>query len=241
MLEWYQKYSVIPNKKIDNFENYINILSVSNTINNEDIIENNLNNIENEYDIKLKKLYIICENDNVLEEYKDKNSLLILEKELEIIKLLTKYALQNNHLDYVFFYKSLKYLFQLSEILRIRLNQKEIIHDKKIFIPSSLPRCSYKFCNYKESCSYNYNPTIKSQCYQDHYVHRMVSADLNILIEYIENKFEDNNFVIYNKEILKTINTLSFVINHMENELKAKCLYADESIWETYHVVKQVN
>jgi hypothetical protein len=66
----------------------------------------------------------------------------------------------------------------------------------------------------------------------------MVSADLAILIEYIEQKFKDQNFVIHNKEILKTINTLSFVINHMENELKAKCMYLDESEWESCHFVK---
>jgi hypothetical protein len=68
----------------------------------------------------------------------------------------------------------------------------------------------------------------------------MVSADLATLIEYIEQKFKDQNFVIHNKEILKTINTLSFVINHMENELKTKCMYNDESEWEQNHYVKVV-
>ena len=96
-------------------------------------------------------------------------------------------------------------MFELSEILRIRIGQKEIIHDNKVLVPGNLPRCSYKFCSYKDTCSYNYNNNIKRQCYQDHYVHRMVSADLAILIQYIEQTFKDHNSVIHNKEILKTI------------------------------------
>jgi hypothetical protein len=66
----------------------------------------------------------------------------------------------------------------------------------------------------------------------------MVSTDLYVLINYIEQKYNDQDFVIHNKEILKTINTLSFVINHMENELKAKCLYLNEDDYESCHFVK---
>jgi hypothetical protein len=134
----------------------------------------------------------------------------------------------------------LQYLFQLSEILRLRLNQKELVHDVKTLTSENLPRCSYKFCNFKDICTYNYVLSIKSQCYQDHYVHKMVSADLFILIKYIDQKLQDSTFVIHNKEILKTINTLSFVINHMENELKTRCMYLNESEWEKHHFIKNV-
>jgi hypothetical protein len=237
MTSWFEIYS-----KKNNLESnqYIDLLKKDMSVKNEDIIENKLNQIENEYETKLKELDLHSTNQEYIDEIKTKNSLLILQKEVEIIKLLTKYALQNNQLDYNFFLRSLKYLFQLSEMLRIRLGQKEIIHETKVLTPGNLPRCSYKFCNYKDTCVYNYNPTTKSQCYQDHYVHRMVSADLAILIEYIEQKFQDQNFVIHNKEILKTINTLSFVINHMESELKTKCMYQDELEWEKFHFVKIV-
>ena len=246
-MSWYINYF----NKIDlneNIDSFVILLKKNININieNEDIIENKLNQIESEYDTKLLQLNKDCIDLNIFEELKNKKSLIILQKEVEIIKLLTKYALQNNQLDYDFFLKSIKFLFQLSEILRIRLKQNEIIHENKILNPSNLPRCSYKFCNYKDTCNYNYNINSKNQCYQDHYVHRMVSADLTILIEYIEQqtKLNDNLLdnknqnVIHNKEILKTINTLSFVINHMENELKAKCLYLDEAEWESCHFVK---
>jgi len=238
MLSWYTNFSEKTNIEIINIDKYIDILQNNNLKSTEDVIENKLNQIKSEYENNLIKLGNICDDTNYLNEIKNKKSLIILQKELEIIKLLTKYALQNNQLDYIFFYKSLKFLYELSEILRIRLNQKEIVHENKILTPNNLPRCSYKFCNFKDTCSYNYNTTSVNQCYQDHYVHRMVSADLLILIEYIEEKFKNPDFVIYNKEILKTINTLSFVINHMENELKSKCMYIDESLWELQHFVK---
>ena len=70
----------------------------------------------------------------------------------------------------------------------------------------------------------------------------MVSADLKNLLEYIKKKYdnvEDKN-ILHNKEILKTINTLSFVISHMESELKSKCFYLQESEWDTYHIVKNI-
>ena len=67
----------------------------------------------------------------------------------------------------------------------------------------------------------------------------MVSADLVILEEYIDFKFDDKNIIVPNKEILKTINTLSFVISHMYNELCAKCLYLNEDECEKMHFIKK--
>jgi hypothetical protein len=66
----------------------------------------------------------------------------------------------------------------------------------------------------------------------------MVSADLSVLIDYIKSKYSEQKTIIPNKEILKSINTLSYVINHMETELKSKCMFLDESEWEKNHFVK---
>jgi hypothetical protein len=240
---WYDKYynknkSEINNIFIKKLSEIANLKPEIN--NNEEYIENKLEQIEIEYKTKLISLEQNSENKEVIDELKNKNSLIILQYELDIIKLLAKYSLQNNQIDYIFFIKALKFLLEISEILRQRLNQKEIVHENKILTSENLPRCSYKFCCYKDTCPYNYNLTTKVQCYQDHYVHKMVSADLIILIEYINNKIKDNNFIIYNKEILKTINTLLFVINHMENELKNKCLYLSETEWESCHLIKSI-
>jgi hypothetical protein len=226
---------------LNRLEEFINKLS--NKIDDKNV-ENKIDQIEKDYQNKLKDVEILCKDQTSIDELKQKNSLVILQKELEIIKLLTKYTLQNKNLDYNFFLNCLNILLGLSETLRIRLGQKEINHDKQNeqkdenkdeFIIS---RCSYKFCSYKDSCSYNYTKA-KNLCYQDHYVHNMVSADLNILINYINfKKIKTENLVLHNKEILKTINTLSFVIGHMELELRTKCLYLPENAWETCHVVK---
>ena len=243
MCEWYTNYGLTLNINEDKINEYTKLLKSVIHINEDDVLQNKVEQIENDYLVKLKILEIECNNINSIENYKQKNSLEILQKELDIIKLLTKYSLQNNTLEYNFFMTALTFLFDLSEILRVRIGQKEIVHDSKIIndlkiINSSISRCSYKFCNYKDTCVYNYNIKNKSQCYQDHYVHRMVSADLMVLIDYITSKYTDEIQIIPNKEILKSINTLSFVINHMENELKSKCMYADESEWEKFHFVK---
>ena len=203
-------------------------------------IEFKVSQLENEYQTKLKETEDLCNNPEEITKIYNQNSLYILQKELDIIRLLTKYTLQNKNIDYNFFISCLNILLNLSEVLRIRLGQKEIIHDKQKqnkYNDNSIYRCSYKFCSYKDTCKYNYDLKTKNLCYQDHYVHHMVSADLKILLEYIKTKSNDATF-LHNKEVLKTINTLSFVIGHMESELKTKCIYLEEKNWNSCHYVK---
>lgn len=200
--------------------------------------ENKINEIEKEYTESLNRIEELYEKDNLEEYVNSKNSKILLKEELDIIRLLSKYTLQNNYIDYKFFFKSIKLLYKISEILRKRINQDPIIHKNKNF-NSYIPRCSYKFCNFKDNCFYNYNLKNKNICYQDHYVHNMVSADLVILEEYIDFKFIDKNLIVPNKEILKTINTLSFVISHMQTELNSKCLYLNDDECDKMHFVKK--
>ena len=197
-----------------------------------DNLENKINLQEDDYNINIEEINNMDIN-SIKDVYNDMKCLHILQKELIIIKLLSKYSLQTNNLDYDFVIKCLKICFELSEILRKKISQRQI----KILNKNNIQRCSYKFCNFKENCNYNYSKKKNNYCYQDHYVHNMVSHDLLVLIYYIE----DENFKNINKneslkEILKSINTISFVINHMESELKAKCLYQDEDVWDSFHV-----
>jgi hypothetical protein len=241
---WYENYSL--DLDIINPNKYNDHIARLNTKVDDKTMENKINKIEEDYKEKLKDIMTLCKNSNKIDELKSKQSLVILQKELDIIKLITKYTLQNKDLDYNFFIDCLNILLILSETLRVRLGQKEILHDKNNNPnnisergSNSITRCSYKFCSYQDNCTYNYNLKTKNLCYQDHYVHNMVSADLKILLNYIKNKLNMNDIVIlHNKEILKTINTLSFVIGHMESELRTKCLYLPENEWETCHVVK---
>lgn len=234
---WYDKYYTSDSKmNIENdlFNKLVNLLKNQS---NQNTVQAKVAQIEQDYQEKLKEMDELCKNPEKIEDVKKDNSLKILQKELEIIKLLTKYSLQNNQLNYDFFMNSLKLLFSLSETLRIRIGQKEINIEKKLVGDDNISRCSYKFCSFKDSCNYNYNKS-KNLCYQDHYVHNMVSADLKVLLDFIEQKYGKIKVVSHNKEILKTINTLSFVINHMESELKAKCMYLPENEIESYHFVK---
>lgn len=245
-LSWFNDYKI----ELD-IGNQARIVDYINKLSNkieEKNVESKINQIEKDYQDKLSEVEKLCKSPDQVSDLKQKSSLLILQKELDIIKLLTKYTLQNKTLDYDFFVACLNILLGLSETLRTRLGQKEIQHDKTqgshiVITPQEkqegiISRCSYKFCSYQDSCTYNYNLKTKSLCYQDHYVHNMVSADLRILLEYIKQKYEKTKVVSHNKEILKTINTLSFVIGHMESELRTKCLYIPETEWETCHVVK---
>jgi hypothetical protein len=211
------------------------LMKTNKFINNIDV---KIEEIEIDYISKITEIKNTFEKEDINNKFSDKNSLEILQKEVEIIKLISKYSLQNNKLEYIFIITCLKYLHSLSEILRIRLNQQPININKNLNKNINITRCSYKFCNYKEECAYNYNFGKKTnQCYQDHYVHNMVSHDVSSLISYIENNYKTNSMILHNKEILKTVNTLSFVIGHMEGELRAKCLYNDPKDWDKYHYI----
>jgi hypothetical protein len=237
-------------EEINWLESFINKDSLIMTSDIESIMKTNkfINNIETKIEemevdfvSKMNEIKDTFENNDITKIYSSKNSLEILQKELEIVKLISKYSLQNNKLEFIFIISCLKYLLTLSEILRIRIKQQPLnIKGFNSNAKSNISRCSYKFCNYKEECTYNYNFNKKTNsCYQDHYVHNMVSHDVESLIYYIENNnsSSNNSIINHNKEILKTINTLSFVIGHMEGELRAKCLYNDQKDWEKYHYI----
>jgi hypothetical protein len=241
-LTWFNDNIEIDMSNYQRINEYINKLSNKQEEKN---IETKINQIEKNYLDKLHEIEQLCNNPNDIIILKEKPGLTILQKELDIIKLLTKYTLQNKTLDYNFFIQCLIILLDLSETLRIRIGQDELSQDKitdnlEHKYDNLISRCSYKFCSFQDNCSYNYSSKTNSSCYQDHYVHNMVSTDLKILLTYIKNKYENSKIILHNKEILKTINTLSYVIGHMELELRTKCLYIHESEWESYHVIKQV-
>lgn len=234
-MEWYSKYNTFNITNVD--EKALKILSSRLSTS---VIENKIELIEIEYSNKLAEITKLSDNKEQIEEIKSQNSLKILQKELELIKLLTKYTLQNKTINQNFFNKCLEIMLDFSETLRNRLGQKPVNINKKILDNQQITRCSYKFCSYQDTCVYNYGDKSRSQCYQDHYVHNMVSSDLKILLDYMKLTYDDSSamVVLNNKEVLKTINTLSFVIGHMESELRAKCLYVDEKDLESYHWVR---
>lgn len=223
------------------------ITNLSNILNNN--IYNKINNLKSIYVDKLKEIYEtnIFNNNN---HY----SLNLLHTEAELINILTKYIVhkKNSNIDIILI--GLSYLYKISELLRNQIGQKIFI---KCNTTNTIYRSSYKFCIYKHECTFNYNTQNKNTCYQDHYVHNLVSSDISIIIDYLYNNYSDiityknnndynilynnellDNFTLNNNDIIKTINTLQFVINHMETELKNKCMYLPKSSWNAQHFIK---
>lgn len=233
-----QKYNISTiNRSLYNDDFLKNLITKLTNKINERNLENKITKIESDYLDKLNKLELFCQNNNEINFIQNKNSLIIIQKELDIIKLLSKYTLQNKNLDYNFFTKCLYTLLNLSEVLRIRLGQKEFNINKNK-TSDMINRCSYKFCSYQHTCNYNYNNTYRNLCYQDHYVHHMVSSDIRIIISYINSKYQNNNIILKSEEILKTINTLNYVISHMEVELRNKSLYLSNEEIDKCHFIK---
>tara|TARA_A100001015_G_scaffold123358_1_gene136724 strand:+ start:1324 stop:2061 length:738 start_codon:yes stop_codon:yes gene_type:complete len=197
-----------------------------------------LENIEAKYNEEINNLKKEFSNKEAINKYNNIPSLNILKKEKSIIKLISKYSLKNKQFEKDMFKNALEFLFFLSEILRNRLSQPNLCHEN-YNIKLSIPRCSYKFCNYKDSCIFNYSES-KKICYQDHYVHNMISSDIKVLLKYIDINYSESEYILHTKEILKSINTMSYVISHMENELNSKCMYQPKETWEKFHFTRKV-
>ena len=88
----------------DEFNKLTNILKFQNE---QSLVQIKITQKENEYVEKLKEIELLCNDSEEINKFNNLNSLKILQKELEVIKLLTKYSLENNQLNYEFFTNSL--------------------------------------------------------------------------------------------------------------------------------------
>lgn len=117
------------------------------------------------------------------------------------------------------FNDKLEWILKCSKFLAKKTNLNLILHKNTSFDTQNIPRSSYKFCNYNYQCEYNYNIKKHSGCYAQHYVHNLVYADL-LSLKLILNKYENSINEKLINETQTTLNTISFVINHMYEELK---------------------
>jgi hypothetical protein len=190
-------------------------------------------NFNNNVDVNNKLDYYKKNIDSINIDYQQ-NSLELLKIEDELIFYLHKYCLKTHDINNTFIIKMLNLILNISTVLKKRVNLPDFnINDKN---KNELKRCSYKFCKFKENCNYNYCKK-KCICYQDHYVHHMVNFDINQIINYITQNLQSTNHL----EILKSIKTLAFVINHMKNELSIRCLYCKPNEIERNHIVNADN
>ena len=223
MLTW-DKYLV----EIEPSSKYDKILMELKKVDSIDNVEE-IEKIEKEYIDKIKQIKELNSDDKKTIELLKLSSLDLLKEEYALVKLFSKYSLQQNDYDVKFLLKILNLLYIISNELAERIKQQKIIHKKRK--DRDIMRCSYKFCNFKSNCKYHYG---KKKCNSDHFVHNMVSADLENLIDFFQNKTEKE--FTSNKEVIKSINTILYVISHMESELSDSCRYESEDKWESFHL-----
>lgn len=202
---------LIGNSKSANDKKITNVKKNKKNINLEKI--NEIEKIENILKINLKNSKI---SDIELIKYQN---ILSSEIKKQIRNIFDNSNLTKSNLNDII--QKLDWIFKTSQYLSNKIGLPVYYHnknDKKTIIP----RSSYKFCSFGDNCQFNYNTVKYKGCYAHHFVHNMVSADIGVLrdiiIEIFENKIVlDKNYII---EIKKSINTISYVINHMFNEIK---------------------
>jgi len=158
----------------------------------------------------------ITENVNKsFDELKKQPHMDLLEMQYSLCKYLKDTYKKSDMLQSL---KIIDTMMKISKILCIAYKQRIIRH--KMY-QNSIPRSSYKFCNYEVNCNY-YKKHM--QCNSQHFVHNKVYADLDSLRIHLLNNCVPNNtelseYVNVN-EMDISLNTLMFVVDHMVNELK---------------------
>lgn len=173
----------------------------------------------NEKNISIEKILesdIKKINDITLLEYEN---ILCIDLRKCVKNMLESYNKEPLNIDT--FITKLEWLKMTSKYLSEKIGQSPYQNENKS--NKMFQRSSYKFCNFNYECEFNYNAKKYTGCFAQHYVHNIVYADLVTLINCIKKLYQSNEFKIsldQLKELKKTTSTLSFVINHMFEELK---------------------
>ncbi len=212
-----------------NIKLYVNSLFVQSDIfcrvidNNSEKKSNTINEINKLPDI----LEIKAEINGMTSDHNGMSDIIILEKTSSYTKKIKN--LFNKKIEYcddlfiTWFTESLELLrdvmFELSNRNSQSINtlnqEKKQQQDKKI----SISRNSYKFCEYGYGCKYNYE--IKQICHAHHFVFNLVYMDIIDILEYISTIFSCNSkiTIVEIEEIRTSVNTITYVLNHMHDEL----------------------
>lgn len=172
----------------------------------------------------------VCSSLNKLTDKTDINNLLkfecneltdlnTMEYQTLIINCLRKQikTVDNDKLNIDELLLKLNWLLEASKYLSEKLGLQTFQHKNNE--ENIISRSSYKFCNYNFECQFNYNLKKHCGCFAQHYVHNLVYADLEALKMYVvNNKQHIDEYKL--DQIKKSINTISFVIGHMYDELK---------------------
>lgn len=210
-----------------------NLNKVNNIIIDDLDIESNIKN--NNTNLKQFNIDELIKNIIDINKLKKENSLFLLKLILNNSTNLNKFYFQTSENKKNKILIILNNILEITNILKNKINLNTIHVNLSLIKETFIPRSSYKFCNFKDNCNYNYNKCKNKGCYAHHYVYDLLEYDLKSIIYYIEN-FIVNDIISSNKEITKSLSTINYVIKHMYEELNNISIYIkkDENI-EKYH------
>jgi hypothetical protein len=168
----------------------------------------------------------------------------IMQYQNYITSQLRKYFKQcldkDENIDYELHLPRIHWIGEVSKYFSNKYNLKCTFHRVKMTVDSkSIPRSSYKFCEYGSECTYNYNSNTKEKCHSQHFVHNLIYADIISLYQYLLIG-QTTNKKLDMIDVLKSMNTISFVINHMYEEMSLLSLYNPNKTMQLNKNIKKV-
>jgi hypothetical protein len=140
----------------------------------------------------------------------------LLKYQTYIASQLKKYIMScigssNDIADILIHLPKFVWLLNTSAYLSKKRNLREVKSKKRDTY--EIQRNSYEFCEYDYKCLYNKT----GKCTKKHFVHNYVNSEISEIIRYLTNdKIQNKNM----KEIYTSINTISYILNHMKEELE---------------------
>lgn len=178
----------------------------------ESTIPKNKKKVENKYLYKHQKIDDNIDYDSIIKNDMSKNSDIEILNQVSLVSKYVKSKMIDEKKDNIFEYKDhILWIKDCIKVLAEKNNQD--ITKKKLNTNNNtkLQRNSYKFCEYGYECKYAYN--LKQKCFSQHFVYDLVYQDIDRLLIYMENNDIDLN------AIRTSINTITFVITHMNEEI----------------------
>lgn len=173
------------------------------------------------------------DNPSMLKKY---NALDIIQMQIIVIDVVTKYF-KISKLDNIDFYvQNLTWIYTSSLYLTNLIRQP--VHKNKTNV---LMRSSYKFCNKMTDCVSQYGFLFNKKCrncINDHYVHNKIISDIDNLLNYLKNNCKHDNLLLLEQDMRKGIETLSYVLNHMEQELSSFTVYFGKNSQKSKYTIK---
>lgn len=180
-------------------------------------IKNNINNIN---DMEYVEMITI-------DEFTKDDDIDLLKRAAAVSRNLKLYINKKyNNCDgecYEFMYKSIEWVGECTKLLADRNFQQIIFRgtgNKSNNIDNVITRNSYKFCEFNHECKFNYT-NVDVRCYAQHFVYNLVHDDVVDVLKYMSH----NKDAMDINEIKVSINTITYVLNHMFDELTKLKLY----------------